>query len=526
MFARVPCAALFGALTVLGWEPYGVVPMLWLGYLGLFVLLYQATLRSHMLLMALSFALAQHAWGHSWLFPAMLYQTQLGWTYSIVGFAVFLMYMCIYQLVCVWVLAYVRSLIAKCNQHSLCGVLGFVLAVASCFTLSEFARSLFFSGLTTLSAGYAFVDGFVAEGWMPVLGAYGTSFGFYGVAASLAVCCATAMQIPIGVWNKRQAYAGWVVFLIAGSVFWLGGAYLSTVQWVEPYGKPLTYSLLQTGVEQADKFDPRKVATQIKHNIEMIANEQSHLIVAPETTFPVFANELHQTHWQQLQQHSKNANAHVFFGMATGESDGKAHNTYFNVSPNGSIQQYHKVLLTPLGEYTPSGLGKFANAMEVPWQDLDAGSNDQNALTVHVGGKRHALGVMICQEDLVGEQAIKWGDKVGILLNPSNLAWFDGTIAIKQRTQVAQSRAIETGRSVLRAVNTGETMHINHKGKIDKQAPMSEVYVLRGSVQAMKGKTPFVSWGNAPVATTSLMFLFCVVITCFFLERLKICYNE
>ncbi len=60
-------------------------------------------------------------------------------------------------------------------------------------------------------------------------------------------------------------------------------------------------------------------------------------------------------------------------------------------------------------------------------------------------------------------------------------------------------RALETGRMMLRATNTGVTSIIGADGRVLQQLPQHEEAVLLGMAQGYDGITPYVRWGNAAV---------------------------
>ncbi|HWV62651.1 MAG TPA: nitrilase-related carbon-nitrogen hydrolase, partial [Oxalicibacterium sp.] len=86
-----------------------------------------------------------------------------------------------------------------------------------------------------------------------------------------------------------------------------------------------------------------------------------------------------------------------------------------------------------------------------------------------------------------------------MLLNMSNIAWFGDSIALRQHLQISQMRAIETGRPMLRATNTGATAVVDPKGKITAQLKPFTRAVLTTSVQGYQGLTPYVRFGNAAI---------------------------
>jgi apolipoprotein N-acyltransferase len=72
---------------------------------------------------------------------------------------------------------------------------------------------------------------------------------------------------------------------------------------------------------------------------------------------------------------------------------------------------------------------------------------------------------------------------------------------------MARARALETGRPMIRASNSGLSAIISHDGSVDKVAPQFKAVILRGRVQPMSGTTPFVRLGNYPVIFICLFLL-------------------
>jgi apolipoprotein N-acyltransferase len=61
---------------------------------------------------------------------------------------------------------------------------------------------------------------------------------------------------------------------------------------------------------------------------------------------------------------------------------------------------------------------------------------------------------------------------------------------------LAQSRAIETRRSLLRVTNTGVTSLVNAKGEVVKTLPMFTAAVLQTEVDILNEQTFYVRFGD------------------------------
>ncbi|HSB97820.1 MAG TPA: nitrilase-related carbon-nitrogen hydrolase, partial [Spongiibacteraceae bacterium] len=65
--------------------------------------------------------------------------------------------------------------------------------------------------------------------------------------------------------------------------------------------------------------------------------------------------------------------------------------------------------------------------------------------------------------------------------------------------QMAQMRALELGRYMIRATGNGATALIDERGRITDRIPQFERAVLTGSVQPFEGLTPYARFGSWPI---------------------------
>ena len=117
------------------------------------------------------------------------------------------------------------------------------------------------------------------------------------------------------------------------------------------------------------------------------------------------------------------------------------------------------------------------------------------------------VAVNICYEDAFGEEIIRSLPTATLLVNISNVAWFGDSLAPAQHLQIARIRALETGRMMLRATNTGMTAIVGTGGNIQALLPPFTRAALTGEVQGYVGSTPFTRWGNWPAMILALLML-------------------
>ena len=82
-----------------------------------------------------------------------------------------------------------------------------------------------------------------------------------------------------------------------------------------------------------------------------------------------------------------------------------------------------------------------------------------------------------------------------LMLNLSNLAWYGDSLAQPQHLQIARLRALETGRPMLRATNTGMTAVVAPDGEVAAVLPAFKAGALHAEVRGYQGLTPYARWG-------------------------------
>ena len=153
---------------------------------------------------------------------------------------------------------------------------------------------------------------------------------------------------------------------------------------------------------------------------------------------------------------------------------------------------YRKRHLVPFGEYVPWGFRWFVDMMKIPMGDFELGARSQPALPVD----GTSFGVAICYEDLFGEEVIAALPDAQVLLNVSNDAWFGHSWAAEQHLQASQIRALETGRWMVRATNTGATAAVDEHGNVAARLAEFTRGTLTVAVEPRAGLTPFARMEN------------------------------
>jgi apolipoprotein N-acyltransferase len=355
----------------------------------------------------------------------------------------------------------------------------------------EWCKGWMFTGFPWLTVGYSHLTTLLS-GYAPVLGVYGVSLVFALTVGAIALIV-----------NRQDADKRAISMLV---VIWGGAVALSPISWTQESDETMQVSMVQGNISQDQKWLPEQQWPTLKMYRDYTLKEwQSDLIIWPETAIPAIYHQVESTYLTKLEKQAKDNQSVVIAGLPLIKSE-KYYNGLVAIGDE-SRQFYDKIHLVPFGEYMPfpSILSPLLEVLSIPMSDFRSGQNNQPLIDV----KGISLAMTICYEDVFGEEMIKMLPEADVLVNLSNDAWFGDSLAPHQHLQMAQMRALETGRYLLRSTNTGITAIINPYGHIEKQMEQFKQGVLQGKVTVMSGTTPYVLVGNwAVVGFMSLILLF------------------
>ncbi|OIR06878.1 apolipoprotein N-acyltransferase [mine drainage metagenome] len=452
-------ALLLGAATVLGFAPFHAYPLPPLALALLIVLWRRGNTPRRAALLGFLWGLGFFLAGVSWVYVSMHDFGGMAAPLAALATLLFCAYLALYPALAGWLFARFKSGTAGRDA----------LLAAGAWTLCEWLRGWLLTGFPWLSLGYSQAPGSPLAGFASTLGVYGVGF----MAALIAALLASSRN-----WRPLLV----IVLLLAC------GQILYRMDWTHPVGAPLTVSLLQGDVAQDTKWDPEQLQRSLDTYGRLARAHPAQLTVLPETALPVFFDELPAGYLDRL-----TANGPVLAGTVVRTRSGGYTNAAVALVPGTRPQAYAKSHLVPFGEYVPAGFSWFLALMRIPMSDFTAGPSGQ--LPLAIAGQQ----VMpnICYEDLFGEEIIRALPRATLLINLSNTAWFGHSLAQPQQLEIAQLRALETGRFMLRATNTGMTAAVRPDGVVAAALPAFAIDALTVKVQGYTGITPYSRWGNA-----------------------------
>ena len=370
------------------------------------------------------------------------------------------------------------------------------LLLASLWCIGELLRGYLFTGFPWLALGYSQTAPSPLAGYGAVLGSYGLGW----LVALLAGLLVALTQKP-----------GRVVALVLAVAIMAGGAVLHTVSWTDETGDAFSVSLLQGNIPQSLKWDPERLHLSMAAYLTLAQQHPADLVVLPETAIPLFLDRIPQDVLAGL-----TANGPVLLGAAAGIGGDDYINAAVLMNRNGdgsfSALRYAKRHLVPFGEYIPPGFAGFLQLVNIPLAGFTPGPAVQPPLP----WRGQQLMPNICYEDLFGEEireALRSENAATVLINLSNTAWFGHSLAQPQHLQIARLRAMETGRPMLRATNTGMTAVIAADGTVTDLLPPFTQGALQATVRGRTGLTPYDRWGNAAAFVLAALGLL-LALTC------------
>lgn len=385
-------------------------------------------------------------------------------------------------------------------RHLLIGV-----ALPILWTLTEFTRERLFTGFGWGAIGYSQIaDHSPLAGFAPVGGIHlvTLSTAFCGAWLALLISPKGRLKNIHASENihtvspqktRLVALSGIVLLLIAGQTF-------RHINFTQPTGQKSTVALAQGNIEQSLKWSADQIMPTIQRYFDQVSQTHADIVILPETAIPVMLQDLPPNIIDQFASAAQKNGSALALGIAQYTADRQGYlNAVINLSGNNlqtqSIPYYAKNHLVPFGEYKPlpALTGPFYNLMNMPLADFQRGGIGQKPFVM----KQQRVAFNICYEDGFGDELIASAKQSTLLANASNMAWYGRSNAMYQQLQQSQTRALELGRYLTRATNTGATAIITPQGSIAAMAKPDTATVLEGKIEGYQGETPYMKLGGS-----------------------------
>ncbi|AOY00586.1 apolipoprotein N-acyltransferase [Jeongeupia sp. USM3] len=377
------------------------------------------------------------------------------------------------------------------------------LLLPTLFCASEWLRGTLFTGFPWAETGTSQIPSWPLAGYAPIVGSMGVGW-----------LLLLGVGIVLARWRDPRRWAG-------VAALWLAGWGLLQVEWTTPVGKPVSVSLAQSNIAQDMKWNSAHYLDNLRVNLQQARQARGELVVLPETAIPAFLTDVPDWYLDTLR--SAVGERALVLGVPL---QGKGADEYYNgamVLTDPRQPVYKKQHLVPFGEFVPVPwlFGWMYRFLDMPLSGFSRGAFKQPPFVI--GPTR--LAANICYEDVFATDILQALPEATMLVNFSNLAWFDGSWAAEQQLQMSQARALETGRYMLRSTNTGATAIVDHRGRVQARLPQRQRAVLEGQAVNRTGLTPYGRWHNTPILLTWLLSLLALVWTGIRCERRQSSFN-
>jgi apolipoprotein N-acyltransferase len=489
---QILLAFIAGAAYPLAFAPFNLWPLTFASAAVLFWLLSRA--EGRMPLIAWVFGLGKYAAGVSWIYVSIHQYGGASPLLAGIMVAVFVAFMALFCLPIGWFLGKLKA--SKQNISKSLLAMGFVAT----WVLMEWTLTWFLTGFPWLFAGHAML-GTPLQSYAPIVGTLGISLVVLTITVAVML---SADQVQP--WKMRLAMAG-VVVVLAGL-----GVSLDRQTWTKPSGR-YEAALVQGNIDQTIKWDADQRLNNVRKHMQLSEDHwDTDVLIWPEFALTLYGQDAVAV-TDLLNRRGKSSQTNVVIGMPDVQWQDQERYQVFNSAQgfgqaSGKFAKYH---LVPFGDYVPLQhyLRGFIEFFDLPMSKASRGARQQANIALTLSGQDQAVEVAagICYEIAYGDSLRRQAETSGLLLTISNDTWFGGSIGPHQHMQIAQMRALENGRWLLRGTNNGVTGIVNPRGEITAQLPQFEPNVLQGEFEVMAGLTPYSRLGDIPALTLLTILL-------------------
>jgi apolipoprotein N-acyltransferase len=371
-----------------------------------------------------------------------------------------------------------------------------ILAAPLAWVTMELGRTYLFSGFPWVLLGYS-------QATVLPIAQLASVFGVYGVSLLVAAVSAALAYLVIDRSSMRAVPIAIALAAVASLAVW--GRWRLAHDELTRAGDPIRVGLVQGNVDQSVKWDASRASSILEDHLRLTRQAiagGARLVVWPESSMPFFFEE-DRAGADQVRSLARDSGVPILFGsdQAVWRVDqhgrrvlDKLYNAAFLVQPDGTTGGvYRKIQLVPFGEFVPMKKALFFAAPLVEAvSDFSAGERTE---LLPVG--THRVSTAICYEIVypyLVRDAVIGGSE--LLTTITNDAWFGPTSAPYQHFEQASMRAIEDGRYLVRAANTGISGIVDPYGRVIEQTRLYEQTVVLGSARFLRSSTFYVRHGD------------------------------
>ena len=410
--------------------------------------------------------------GISWLYVSIHYHGNVNIYGSILIILLFIAILALYS----GLLFLLNNYFRKHSPKNL-----FFLTLPASWVIIELLRSYLFTGFPWLISGTMLANT-VIDGFTPIIGAQGNTFFLILIATLVFQTFYKAKE------KSSALFPLIVLLLIIPSSF-----FFKSIEWTSEENE-IQVSVYQPNLTLEDKWSQFGVIKS-EGMIERAIDNANHgeLIVFPETAL-ILAEKDNQSFLDRIRYKSFNKDITLISGIIEREDNSTIRN---RLQAFGSINTfYDKVKLVPFGEFIPFE-GYLGDFLDIIGLNLTNTIPGEAIKPINTGKLR--ISPSICYEIAFDELIRKTAKDSNILLTISNDTWFGESIGPIQHLEIAQNRALEHKKPLIRSTNSGISAIISKDGEIIEKQDYFEEKLLKIKLMLYSGNTFYSNYGNLPL---------------------------
>ena len=327
--------------------------------------------------------------------------------------------------------------------------------------------------------------------------------GVYGLSGLVTLVSAAAAYAALTHGRRRGRPLAIAGALVLGCGIW--GAARIRAQALVSGGTPVKVAVLQGNISQDEKWDPGTRDAIMSRYLEMTREaigRGATFVLWPESATPLPYEE-DVARGEAIRRLARQSKITLLIGSDQIETGpgvaGKApvtryYNAAFLIAPSGATAAvYRKIHLVPFGEFVPfHRVLFFAGPLVDAVSDFSPGTDP---ITLPVEG--HTVSTAICYEVIYGSLIRTFVNRGSELLTTiTNDAWYGRSSAAYQHWQQASVRAVEEGRYLARAANTGISGFVDPYGRVLQESEMFQSAVLADDIRFLTDRTVYSRIGD------------------------------
>jgi apolipoprotein N-acyltransferase len=358
----------------------------------------------------------------------------------------------------------------------------------------EYLRGIIFGGFPWIPLGNTMVTLLPIAQLASATGVYGLSFFVAVVNLGFAVAALGPSSLSPSPERARLIAAGGTLGLIALLSVW-GGTRLAGNELTG--GTPIKIGLIQGNIAQTDKWNPARADMILQRYLQLskqAADNGAQFIIWPESSTPFYFEE--DLAGGAVRGLVRGLGKPLLLGSDEIEDADppRTYNSAFMLDTHGATAAvYRKIQLVPFGEYVPFQRLLFFVGPLV--EAVSAFSHGTRVTMLPVEG--HMISTAICYEvtyPWLAREAVRQGSEM--LTTVTNDAWYGESSAPFQHFEMAAMRAIEQGRYLARAANTGISGIIDPYGRVLVRTSLFETAAVVGEARFVQQQTLYARLGD------------------------------